>query len=193
MEGRIARSERERAWVERTLEITLFSLGALAEAAARTATPDAIIAVRDLADHAAIWAERLGPGRDGPAPFPPREVPGPATGAVTGSLHLDLLLSRVAHGIGGRLAWADAPIGGESRRAAICCAADLELHARRADARIRRAERSGLGEAVRRTRAALPSQHEFLDGPAPIRDARDERREPHRPCPTAPRRASSAA
>jgi hypothetical protein len=192
MDGRIARAETERAWLERTLEITLLSLGALAGTAARLATPEAIAALRDLADHAGIWADRLGLG--GPDFARPVGNHDPLGGSAAGPLEIAVLLSRIAHGLGRRLEEPGAPIGAESRRAALCCAADLDLHARRAEAGIRRAERSGLGEPIRRAREMLPSRQEFLHPRAPApRGAPSDRAVPIRPCPTAPRRASSAA
>lgn len=182
---------RERAWVERTLELTLRSLGALAEAAAPAAGVETVGTIRDLADQAGIWAERLASLAGAPDRATGRDAGTEREGA---RIAYAALRGRVADGLAARLGDPAAPVGPETRRAALCCAPDLERHGRRAAADLRRAERRGLSERVRRAREELPSRREYLadpfDPPRPVSAAEAV---PDRPCPTVPRRAFSAA
>lgn len=179
----------ELAWVERTLELTLRSLSSLAETSASAAGVETVSAIRDLADHAAIWAERVaalgGPGRcDGGVP----------AACEAERVALAALRGRIASGLAARLREPDATLDPETRRAALSCAPDLERHARRAAAELRVAERQGLAERIRRARDGLPSRREFLREPfGAERSGRVPDADSPRPCPTAPRRAFSAA
>jgi len=180
----------ERAWVERTLDLTLRSLGVLAETAAPAAGVEALDTIRDLADQAVLWAERLAALRgvadrsDGRA----NEIPD------TERIAFAALRGRIASSLAARLGETAAPLGPETRRAVLCCIPDLERHARQAASELVLAERSGFSERIRRVREALPSRQEFLREPfPPERPPRVPDVASSRPCPTAPRRAFSAA
>lgn len=180
----------EAAWVERTLDLTLRSISALAETAAPAAGVEAMNAIRDLVDHAVLWAERLAALRG----VPDRSEGRAWEATDTERIAFAALRGRVASSLIARLGAAAGPLGPETRRAALCCAPDLERHARRAASELALAERRGLSERIRRAREALPSRQEFLREPlAPERPPRVPDVASPRTCPTAPRRAFSAA
>jgi len=180
----------EIAWIQRTLDLTIRSLGALAETATSAAGMEAVGAIRDLSDHAAIWAERLDALRGGTDRF--QEHPRAARDADR--IAFEALRGRIASGLAARLEATDAPLGPDTRRAALCCVPDLERHARRAAAELFLAGRRGLSGRIREVRDGLPSPREFLQAPfARRRPVHAPVAETSHPCPPVPRRASFKA
>jgi hypothetical protein len=178
--------ESESEWVLRSLDLTLRTISRLAEAAAETGDTEVVIAVRDLADHATIWADlldtRIPTGVE-------REVSD--LDAIEGAM----LLARSTAGLAARYRAAKDRFSPEVRRAVSCCTADLDVHGRRAAEHLREAELMGLGMQLRSAWCRLPSRQEFV-GSHSVRASRQsvERSNPARaPCPKSREGASSAA
>lgn len=186
MEDRIPEPESESRWVLRSLDITLRAIACLAESSAGTENTVLVPVIRDLADHAVIWAE-LAFGEL------PEEIS--CTDPADGSIEAAMLLARSSAGLAERFRSSRAPLGPEARRALACCVVDLDAHARRAAEHLRKLEVKGFGERLRSAWSGLPSRREFLDSDALFlaRRAADSSNRGTAPCPASGEGASSAA
>jgi hypothetical protein len=145
--------ESEADWVLRSLDLTLRTIICLAESASETDNRALVPIVRDLADQAIIWSDLLHDDvRDEVACTPPGDD----------SIEAAMLVARSTAGLAGRLRSRRVRFRPAVRRAAACCSADLDAHARWAAEILRTAEIKGFGERLRRVWSRLPSRQEFL-------------------------------
>jgi hypothetical protein len=186
MYDRFQEPESEADWVLRSLDLTLRTIICLAESASETDNRALVPIVRDLADQAIIWSDLLDD-----------EVPDEVncTPPGDGSIEAAMLVARSTAGLAGRLRSTRDRFRPAVCRAAACCSADLDAHARWAAELLRTAEVKGFGERLRRAWSRLPSRQEFLGiHPVPSAHLASARTIPGvTPCRTSGEGASSAA
>jgi len=152
-------SETQTEWIEESRRLTLTVLANLASLAARSGSFRLGCMVRDLAEHAQLWAETVShsdPGDHEGRPLDDEVLAEAATYA-----------GRCAAGLRRRLDLGTSLLSLETERIAMACAADLDEHLGWADRVIRSLEQGGLSRSTRRCNVLLPSRSEFVaDGPA---------------------------
>ena len=148
-------SEVQTEWIEESRRLTLIVVANLASLAARSGSYRLGSMVRDLAEHAHLWAESL----DGPCADPDGS-----------GLDADVLAEaatyagRCAEGLRRRMDVGRQSLSFETGRLAVSFAADLDEHLGWADRVVRVLEENGRGDTTRRFRVLLPSRSEFVGG-----------------------------